>query len=337
MWTWKVALLVLAPFVGAALSHKSPEQRWTTFHLSNAAEVAMGAVMMTFIVAALLLALAIVQGRRKEAAARDRMEQLAMIWWPAPAAGMIAWYVMAMIGHADKRVTDLEWFQGCAAAALMAGFGGFLYAARKHRRAQGVFRITSAPGELPVAEWSDETVEEALFYSYTGKARYRCWIELAPDGTPLFVHKGSLDRTARLRPPAIGALGVPGALLAEKLMRAYGYGVREDTEAAPWAELQAFRVTTDAEYYGLSTRGGDRLKSHQINHMIVAEFGLAWGDIIVTESKLGLARMRVIHRRLMLAFVQSRAEHMEQLRAQSAGAQSDQRPSTPVASLPEKL
>lgn len=166
---------------------------------------------------------------------------------------------------------------------------------------------------LPVAEWAEES-RRAGTVDYKAKVTRRCRIEPGPDGGPLFVHEAVSNETGKFWPVTM-LLGAGGMQLAEKAMQARGIGFRENAFVAPWTALSSFVLTTDAEHYGLHTNAGGPLRANQINHMVMADFGVEWGSVVVSECNAGKAFAMELHRRLTRDFVLSRPRHLDALRA----------------------
>lgn len=154
---------------------------------------------------------------------------------------------------------------------------------------------------LPMIEWQEEMRLGGRFVAAmaTGKARRRCRIILSAGSEPVFTWESTEDQS-RFRSLTGISLRV---------------NAKQRSGGAYWTELQGFRLTTDADHYGLMRNNGQPLGLDQINRVIVAEFTGEMGGLVIAESNTSAEQMADLHRRLLWEFVEKRPEYLRRLQA----------------------
>lgn len=220
--------------------------------------------------------------------------------WPVPAGAIGFALAMLIAGGANDKLSSEEWLKGVILGFVGGGGIGLYFQRRWQRQAEGAFRFTATPGELPAAEWEERQMGTGVG-GVSVLVRRRLYIERDADGVLQFVIDTSRDDTYKVA-PLVGA--------GRDILRAQGYLQKRHVDRRPWSMLESFSVSDDASQF---VRSGKR--PEKTFPLIIADFGSLGGQIVVSDSDepgFEIASRRSV---LTVMFIERRAEVLARLKS----------------------
>jgi hypothetical protein len=280
-----------------------------------------GPTGFTLVVLAMALAPAVLwlrNVRAEQQAKQDRIAELIQKWWLVPLAWGLGAVFMNIIGSADK-VRGLELLKGVFAGSTMAAFGTWFFIWRKNRQRVDPWKITVDASGLPVFTWGEDRRRGGVVNVLEAYRRH-CRIERRPDGGFDFVHTSTRDESWKAA-PLVGVLAKPAVAKARELLDSPDLLQQEFTQRRPWDELQGFVVTDDVAYLGVRTMGGERPRNP--SPVIVADFGMVGGQIVVSQSEDTPNNVAQLHGALTVVFIQRRNDYLSAAAAKERRVRKD--------------